>query len=549
VAKDQRTHRPLAADRPRRAGLARSRGMARLLALSILGGLALVGASVGAISLTNGNSGSSSPIDLHSVREMSFDIDVIASGELEALRQTEIRSELESQATITELVAEGSRVSKGDLIVRFNAETIRTGVDDELLKVETAKSDLVAAENGYQIQINENEANLRQAQLKLDLAELELRKWEEGDLVKKLEDLELAIEQAERRLSQRQEAYEQSQKLYDRGFLASDQLKNDEIAYIDAQASLKTARSNKWVYETFELEKTRKQLTSNVEEAQAELERVQRQNASRLASKEADLTNRQRQLAIREERLAKLREQLEKTEVRAPTDGLVVYGSTAERSRRGWNSDGPLQIGQTVRPNELIVVLPDTSRMVASVRVHEANAGRIKPGQTALVRVDAIRDRAFEAEVTEIGVLAESGGWRDPNLREYTVKIVLNDQNTGQLLKPSMRCEAEIVIDHVADSIAVPAQAVFRDGPSTFVYTPESGKFRRTPVDVGRRSVRFAEITSGVDAGARVLLREPSPGEVLRDARARAAAPEPEVVSPDDEETARGSARPRVAAD
>jgi HlyD family secretion protein len=497
--------------------------MARLLVTSLIAAVVLVGVAVGAISMTNGDRGAANPVDLHSVSSISFDIEVIASGELEALRQTEIRSELESQATITDLVEEGTLVKKGDLLVQFNTEAIETSIEDELLKVETAKSDLVAAENGYEIQVNENEANLRQAQLKLDLAEIELRKWEEGDLVKKLEDLNLAIEQAERRLAQRKEAYEQSQKLFDRGFLASDQLKNDEINYIDAQANLKTARSNKWVYETFEMEKRRKQLTSDVEEARAELERVRRQNASRLASKEADLTNRKRQLAIREERLAKLREQLEKATVRAPTDGLVVYGSTAERSRRGWGNDGPMQIGQTIRPNELIVVLPDTSQMVASVRVHEANAGRIEPGQRAMIKVDAIRDKVFSAEVMEIGVLAESGGWRDPNLREYTVKLLLDESNGGEELKPSMRCEAEIVIDRVEDSLAVPSQAVFRDGSTTFVYTPEGAKFKRTPVSVGRRSTRFAEITNGVTPGERVLLREPLAGEILRDRRAEPA--------------------------
>lgn len=497
--------------------LAPRRAFGRTLMIGTVTALALVGVGVGAMSLGGGGGSSSGPLDLHQVGEMSFDVEIIASGELEALRQTEIRSELESPATITNLVEEGSRVRAGDMLVQFNAESIKTSIEDELLKVETAKSDLIAAENGYEIQVNENEAELRRAQLKLDLAQIELRKWEEGDLVKKLEDLNLSIDQAQRRLVQRKEAFEQSQKLFERGFLASDQLKNDEISYIDAQASLKTARSNKWVYETFELEKTRKQLTSDVEEAVAELERVQRQNVSRLASKAADLTNRQRQLQIREERLAKLNEQLDRASVMAPSEGLVVYGTTAERSRRGWSSDGPMQIGQTIRPNELIVVLPDTSSMVASVRVHEANAGRIRPGQKALIKIDAIRDQVFSGVVTEIGVLAESGGWRDPNLREYTVKLVISETNSGQLLKPSMRCEAEIIVDNVEDVIAVPAQAVFRDGGDTFVYTPASGKYERTAVNVGRRSTRFAEITGGLEPGTRVLLREPGPGEVVRD--------------------------------
>lgn len=493
------------------------RGAIRTLVMVFIAAGAVVAAGVGAVSMVGNGSDADEALDLHRVASETFDIKIIATGELEALNQTELRSELENQASITNLVDEGARVKSGDILVELNAESIKTSIEDELLKVETARSDLVAAENGYEIQVNENDAALRKAQLKLDLAQIELRKWEEGDLVKRIEDLNLAIDQAVRRLEQRKEAYEQSQRLYDRGFLASDQLKNDEIAYIDSQAALKTAKSNKWVYETFEMDKRRKQLTSDVEEAEAELERVRRQNASRLANKEADRTNKRRQLQIREERLAKLNEQLERSVVRAPTEGLVVYGSTAQQSRRGWSNDGPLQIGRTVRPNELLIVLPNTQQMVASVRVHEANAGRIAPGQRATLRVDAMRDRVFSAEVLEIGVLAESGGWRDPNLREYTVKLLIDESNGAELLKPSMRCEAEIVVDSVEDAVAVPAQAVFRDGRTNFVYTQQGARFQRTPVRVGRRSSLFAEIRDGVTAGDRVLLREPAPGELVRE--------------------------------
>ncbi len=501
----------------RRAIKPMRRGSARTLLLMLVAGIAVVAAGVGAVSMTSGSGAATTAIDLHRVSEQTFEIKIVATGELEALEQTELRSELESSVSITQLIEEGTRVSEGDILVELNAESIKTSIEDELLKVETARSDLVAAENGYEIQVNENDASLRKAELKLDLAQIELRKWEEGDLVKKLEDLDLAIDQAERRLEQRKEAYEQSQRLFDRGFLASDQLKNDEIAYIDSQAALKTAKSNKWVYETFEMDKQRKKLTSDVEEAEAEVDRVLRQNASRLANKEADRTNKRRQLQIREERLAKLNEQLECSVVRAPTEGLVVYGSTAQQSRRGWSSDGPLQIGRTVRPNELLIVLPNTQQMVASVRVHEANAGRIKPGQRATLRVDAIRDLAFTAEVMEIGVLAESGGWRDPNLREYTVKLLIEDAAAVQALKPSMRCEAEIIVDQVEDAIAVPAQAVFREGRISFVHTQQGDRrYERTPVKVGRRSSLFAEILSGVEPGDRVLLREPAPGELLR---------------------------------
>ena len=61
---------------------------------------------------------------------------------------------------------------------------------------------------------------------------------------------------------------------------------------------------------------------------------------------------------------------------------------------------------------------------------------------------DALPDTPLVGEVLSVGVLAESGGWRDPNRRDYTVRISLDGQNE-QGLKPAMRCKAEIYVDRV----------------------------------------------------------------------------------------------------
>jgi len=452
--------------------------------------------------------------DLHLVGTRSFDITVTASGELEAKNQTEIRNKLETSATILEVIEEGTRVKKGDLLIKLNDEELRTKIEDQELQVEAARSDLIAAENSYEIQVSENEADLRQAKLDLELAKLDLKKWKEGELVKERKELELEIETAKRDKDRLEEKLDQSESLYKREFLSKDELEQDRIRYLEAAAALERAQLDKWVYETFEVERQRQVLTSEVEEAQAKLERVKRQNASRLASNEADVTNKQRQLEIREKRLAELRKQLEATEIRALTDGLVVYATSLGDRRR--SNDEALEVGKTVNPNELLIVLPETSQMVASVSVHESVAGRIRPGQPANVRINAVPNRTFSGTVREVGVLAESGGWRDPNLREYTVKVELNKGNPNGLLKPSMRCEGEIVLGRVEDALAVPVQAIFHDSGVSFVYQrTDSGRFLPTPIRVGRESSLYAEILAGLEQGAEVLLREPAPGEVI----------------------------------
>jgi hypothetical protein len=81
-----------------------------------------------------------------------------------------------------------------------------------------------------------------------------------------------------------------------------------------------------------------------------------------------------------------------------------------------------------------------------------------------------------------------------------------------------MRCESEILLGQVTDVLAVPIQAVFREGAVQYVHSPKNGKYTRTPVKVGRRSDTYAEVTVGLKNGDPVLVRTPRPSELLQEA-------------------------------
>jgi len=456
--------------------------------------------------------------DRATARMLGFEIVTTATGELEARNKEEYRNPLDQDSTIVKIVPEGTRVKAGDLLVQLNVEEIQIRVDEERLKVESAIADRVAAESNVEIQKNENASRLRQAHLKLALAELALDQWRHGDVEKKRNDLQLDVDRAALELERLAQLYQRSQSLNAEGFLSKDQLDKDEVLYIEAIAKYKTSILASAVYEEYEYFKDEKKFLSDVEEARAEIERVKLNNGSELANKEADAKNRSEQLLGLQNRLAKFEKQRNDANIIARKDGLVVYSTTLDRGMRmgGGGGDGPLQIGTQVYPNQLLIVLPDTSEMVAAVRVHESMSARVRPGQPVSVKVDAAGGAPFSGTVYSIGVMAETGGWRDPNLREYTVRVALDAR--GVNLKPAMRCEGRIVLDVVPETLTVPVQAVFNEGPVQFVYSPRGQKLARVPVRLGRRSDTIAEISKGLKEGDVVLVREPASGEVLSEA-------------------------------
>lgn len=67
------------------------------------------------------------------------------------------------------------------------------------------------------------------------------------------------------------------------------------------------------------------------------------------------------------------------------------------------------------------------------------------------------------------------------------------------------------VIVHVAvwisdKALTVPVGALFRSGDAWAVYAVRNGRARTTPVQIGHRNARFAEVVSGLAAGDRIVL-------------------------------------------
>ncbi len=486
---------------------------ARWLTLATgIGGVALVGGMLVATTSAERSgepAGSKGRADTGVAELTSFDVTVVARGQLEAKNQIELRNPLEFQTTITEICEEGITARAGDVLIRLNTDNIQTQVDETKLLIETAKAELTTATNGYEIQVNENDSALRKAKLAVDLAELDLRQWERGEVRSRRQQYGIALEEARREHARLSEKLEQARPLLAKGFLSKDEFQRDDLASKKAESWLAKAQLDVETYESFQLPKEERTKQSALEEARSELDRVGSKNESQVASKGADKANKAQQLALRTARLAKLEGQVASATIKAPSDGLVVYATSLQR---GWWNDGqgPLQVGRQVHPNQLLIALPDTTEMVAAVKVPESIAGRIQKGQRAVVKIDALGGQSVNGTVDSVGLIAEGGGWTE--VREFTLKVAL--EKSGLPIRPSMRCEGEVFIDRAENVLAVPIQAVAGDGPVQYVLVADGSAWRKRPVKLDKRSDRFAGIAVGLKAGERILLRTALPGEL-----------------------------------
>ena len=457
---------------------------------------------------------SSGITEIHEVKRSDFLIKMPATGELSANRLVEIRNPLETRGIITEIIDEGAFVQKGDALIKFNEDEIEQKIKEVQDKLVEDKNRVVNAEQSLAIAKSTMESNLDKSDLTIEIAELALQAWKEGEHLQKAQKFKLALQTATINADRLARRFEEAKDLVESGFISRDEYERDRIAKIESAAGVKQAEIDLDVYARFTSKQDEKQKISDTEQAVAERSRVKQRHDAELVTQSANVESALAKLSSTKERLTELQEQFGLCTIVAPTGGLVVYRTSMQSDRHWRSDDSPPTIGTALSPNELVILLPDTSQMIANVKVSEALSGRIQAGMATTTYSDAHPNIPIKGVVQGVSVLAEGGGWRDPNRRDYTVRIVL-DVDPSLELKPSMRCRSEIELGTVENALSVPIQSVFREGRLAYVYVPEDGGWAQKEVALGRSSELAVEVVRGIDVGDLVLLREPDPVEIV----------------------------------
>jgi HlyD family secretion protein len=159
--------------------------------------------------------------------------------------------------------------------------------------------------------------------------------------------------------------------------------------------------------------------------------------------------------------------------------------------------------------------LPDLSSLRISARVDETDRSRLRVGQTATARADAIPDQEFVCTVSGISPLAKidlSNGW--PPAKNFDVSVLIDHPDAR--LRPGMSVTERIAVQTIPNVIMVPATAVFTKIGRTVAFVAQGDKssnnFSERIVVVGHRGGGQVEILSGLQPGEHVALKDPSAG-------------------------------------
>lgn len=158
--------------------------------------------------------------------------------------------------------------------------------------------------------------------------------------------------------------------------------------------------------------------------------------------------------------------------------------------------------GDPVEPEKRLMDIADLREVMAVAKVFEHQAGELKPGQQARIRVPAFPDKVFIGELQRVGTAVD---------REAgAIDAIFRIENADLLLRPGMRAEFSIVTDARKNVLSVPREAVLGDHGSHFVYVADyetPNIFAKTPVKPGAMNDQRAEIVAGLFPGDQVVTK------------------------------------------
>jgi HlyD family secretion protein len=441
------------------------------------------------------------------VKQGLFESRVVVKGDLQAVENIDIVCQVEGSSTITELAPEGAFVHKGDILVVLDSSQIRQKLEDALIEWQRQKADVTTAEEMLEIQKSQNAANLEAAEVALQLAQIDMIKYIEGEYPGLLADAKMALEKADTGLKTKQDDLAQTRQLFSKGFVTATEVKNKELEVAAAQRDVIKAQSDMDLLVKYTHKADLASKKNALAQAEQKLERTKRENSANLSQKSADLGAKRSQLEVIERRVARFREQVEACTVRAPADGLVVYRNEGNRDST------QIQEGASVRERQTMMRLPDTSRMKVVLKINESQISALALGQVATVRLSSIAGPLM-GTVTKISPIADSADrWMNPDRRDYPVDVVLDETPKG--LKPGMSAQVSILTNQIDNAVSIPVGALYSIGNERYAFTVDGEVTTPAKVEIGTTNESDVQITAGLQPGEKVLLLEAGQGKVL----------------------------------
>ncbi|HNT76423.1 MAG TPA: HlyD family efflux transporter periplasmic adaptor subunit [Anaerolineae bacterium] len=489
-------------------------------------GMVVIGVGVGGYLLYRNVSGGptaalaaqGNAAELATVARGTLRVSVEGSGSLTP--EYEVAVSFQSGGKVTAVLVDvGDMVQAGDALVQLDDADARRSVTEAELQVQQSQASLKSAQLKLDdlVSWTPDASAVELAQANLEAAQTEYTKTLTGDAREgaQLVSVRVKLDQAERALADAQEAYTSA---YDPGRewelgdrFRSGRLETErETATANLQRAkedLEVAQANYTLQVVSLGDSDVKSAWSKVVNARVALEREQTApdtsdiESARIQVEQAEITLAQSQL-----KLNSAQQTLADLTLTAPVSGVVTTLNAA--------------VGQMLGGSQAAVVLADLHTLTVEIGLDESDIVQVAVGMPALVTLDAFDASELRGSITHIAPTAQA----QSGVVLYAVTIALDP--TSLPVRAGMTADVEIATRSAEDVLVIPLKAVRSMEGGNFVLrqlrageTPPANAaegtatpgFVLTPVALGFMTDTQAEVLSGLEEGDVVSVATAAP--------------------------------------
>ena len=232
--------------------------------------------------------------------------------------------------------------------------------------------------------------------------------------------------------------------------------------------------------------------------ARAELERAEQLFQEKLLSPQ-DYDTRKTGLAVvnAQVQLAKAQQQQAEAELRELKIRLAQTRIYSPMS--GIAANRYVDVGALVSPSTPIMRIVNLSTMVTQGNVPERNIGRLRIGNEAVVRVDALPERGFSGRIARIAPVLDAA--------TRSALIEIDIPNPKSLLKAEMFTRIELDLGTTREAVLIPREGLVYRGTQPGVYVIDGDRPTFRPIETGLTREDQVEVLANLDAGVKIVGR------------------------------------------
>ncbi len=396
---------------------------------------------------------------LHKVKKGSLIVSVTEQGTLESSDNTEIKCKVRGRNTVIWVVESGKIVEPGEVLVRLDTLYIEEQINERSKYAHWSRS------------------GAEYWRAKVARAKLAIPEYTQGRYVAQMMTLKKDLAIAESNLSTAKNMLAHAQMMYERGYRSELEVEERKFQVKQAELSVDVKKTEIEVLRDYTRKMELETLNGDLKAAEAEFS----------ASDERAFAD-----AARRDRAV---EEHKHCVVKATRKGMVIYPSQA-----AWKNAPDIEEGATVHKDQILLLMPDLSKMQVKVGIHESIIDRVSPGLKAVV---SLPDNVLHSEVTSVSSIARPAGWWTGNAVKYDTIVKLPETDK---LKPGMSAAVRIVLAEYHDVLTVPVASVLETETGTVCWVKSGNEFKKRVLVLGDTDDMFIVVKEGLKEGEEIVL-------------------------------------------